>query len=83
EFVVLLRETVERGILESRCRELLKKCNTVIKQCGITLSIGCVIFSGNYSFDDIFKEVDATLYQVKNSGKNNYKIVRKDYPENF
>ena len=42
----------------------------------VTLSIG-VAFSDSIPSDkDIFNTADAALYQVKENGKNNYKIYK-------
>jgi diguanylate cyclase len=68
--------------LELFCR----KCNTSIEEMGrvlsdaqpvgpITISQGAGIYDHSKPFKDFFNEVDAKLYEAKQSGKNTYRIL--------
>ena len=74
EFVVMLKDINSIKVVEKRCTELCNKSRNVIPEREVTLSVGAAIFTGTANFDELFKLADSALYDVKNSGKANYKI---------
>lgn len=74
EFVVLLKDVTSMEAVEARCVELKEKSNAIVPDCPITLSIGVAVFHGKVDFGELFKLADAALYDVKNSGKDAYKV---------
>lgn len=74
EFAVLIKENISAELLAQRCDELLSKCTHISENLTVTLSIGAVLFTGTHQFDELFRYADNALYDVKKSGKNNYKI---------
>lgn len=75
EFVVLMRDVDDINTAEKYCMELLEKSRNINEKCMISLSIGGALFKGNISFDELFIKADNALYDVKNDGKNCFKII--------
>ncbi|WP_418179893.1 diguanylate cyclase domain-containing protein [Aliarcobacter lanthieri] len=83
EFVILLKD-INRSGLETVAKNLLKAVRDLkithefskIEKF-ITVSIGISFFSSNSDITklELLMKADETLYQVKNSGRNNYSII--------
>ena len=58
--------------------KLVKNMNTVLKfeekECQLSISVGCVWGQKDYSYEDFFKKADSVLYDVKQKGKNNFRV---------
>jgi len=77
EYVIVLRNVENRADISdyiSRVfREFGKPINLAEMKLHITLSAGAVIYpSDGSNFEDLLKNADIAMYQVKNKGKNNY-----------
>lgn len=76
EFIVCM-ENSDREWMEQKCQELFKcletKCQTAA--CPIyTISIGIAPKREGDDFIKLYQRADALLYEVKNCGKNNFRI---------
>ena len=79
EFMILATDNIDEPILEDRIQNMqsmLKHIktpeNTYID---ITLSIGAAKIHPNESFDSLYMRADRVLYDVKEHGKNGFKIL--------
>lgn len=75
EFIVCMLYT-GREQLELKCRELFKNLDSRRKASGCpipTVSIGIAPMRKEDHFTELYQRADALLYEVKNSGKNNFR----------
>lgn len=82
EFVALVRNIEERKDIESIAERLNRLlCRDVEKnglKVHISSSIGmAVVEKGDKKFEDLYEKADKALYEVKNCGKNSYRIYEK------
>jgi len=81
EFAVCLDDIGDVKTIEEKCKALneqVSKIKCLENEAGITVSIGVAIarFSVEVPrYSDIFSIADSTLYKVKASGRNGYKII--------
>lgn len=75
-------EEIRTRVLENAVmfRRLLKEgvSGPSWKNVPVTASMGIVMFSGRRDFLEVYRAADRTLYDVKNHGKKNVKIVNLD-----
>ncbi len=75
EFLILVRGLSDRGLLESRCRQLL---NTITglrgqKKLSLSCSIGIALAPDHgTTYYELFDHADKALYQAKARGKNGF-----------
>ena len=78
EFIVLMKQTADRKVLETKCellRERLQRAVSAEHTFRVTCSIGCVIVDGQEAdYDSLFRQADDALYQAKAAGKNRFEI---------
>lgn len=80
EFIVLQTQCRSQSEIKATADKLLNALNRIYyvsenETCKLTASIGIMIYNnGNYTYDELVEETDKLLYEVKASGKNNYKI---------
>ena len=78
EFIVLMKETADRRVLETKCELLRERLQRAVSAEGcfrVTCSVGCVIVDGQEAdYDSLFRQADDALYQAKAAGKNCYEI---------
>lgn len=77
EYVIVLKDVKDGAdvskYLDRIFSEFGKPINLAEMKLHITLSAGAVIYpSDGTNFDDLLKNADIAMYQVKNKGKNNY-----------
>lgn len=81
EFVLFIKNINSKKEIEEKIIELFEKNNkTMINpktKKSINISVGIIISSSCNTYEELFKEADKALYDVKNHGKNNYKIIYK------
>ena len=79
EFAVIMHNISSIEIITSKMGQLLKRVNNLSVEHNISptsCSIGIYLdYSGNSTFDNLYKNADKALYQSKNSGKNTYTII--------
>ncbi len=77
EFMVLVRGTADRNLLDSRCRRLLSSLNQAFHGSGKRTSLSCSIGvalapeHGTHYYD-LYVHADHALYQAKAKGKNTF-----------
>lgn len=77
EYVIVLKDVKSKAdisdYLNRIFREFAKPINLAEMKLHITLSAGAVIYPDDgTNFDDLLKNADIAMYQVKNKGKNSY-----------
>lgn len=77
EFMVLMCGINDRTIIENRCLRFLNVLTGLFQEGNQKLPVGCSIGvacspENGVSYYDLFNKADQALYQVKNSGKNNF-----------
>lgn len=82
EFVAFVRNIEERKDIESIASRLNKLLCREIEKNGIKVSVSssigmAVVEKEDKKFEDLYEKADIALYQVKNSGKNSYRIYDK------
>lgn len=77
EFVILLRNQVNETPAMRKVEKIRKELETLSigKEWNLTCSIGIYIGSTN-NFDEAVERADDALYDVKDSGRNNVKVIR-------
>lgn len=76
EFIVCVRYQGEAW-MNQKCREFSKVLDSAIASAGCpvsTVSIGISLSRDGDDFTALYQRADVSLYAVKNSGKNNFKI---------
>ena len=80
EFVVLMTDLhlIDLQVVEEKLQELCQLMNKEIRKGAnrqkISLSIGAVLTNQKYDFNDLYREADQVLYEVKRQGRNGFKI---------
>lgn len=75
EFLVLMKNVVDRNKILERCSHLLEAIHASSTTYDLTASIGVCIVSGKTpQYDALFSKADAALYQAKRKGKNQYAL---------
>lgn len=78
EFLVLVKNTADRNVLEAKCRtiqERLSRSAALEGDLHVTCSIGGVLADGqNMSYEELFRQADGALYDAKAAGKNRYEL---------
>ncbi len=75
EFLVLMKDVVDRTKILERCLHLLEAIPASSSACALTASIGVCIVSGETpQYDELFSRADKALYQAKHEGKNRYAL---------
>ena len=73
------------GATENNAAHVAERIRSVISetlfepggaQCGLTVSVGAVVFESQLAFDDLFRAADAVLSTAKNEGRNRTKVER-------
>ena len=73
------------GATENNAAHVAERIRSVISetlfepggaQCGLTVSVGAVVFESQLAFDDLFRAADAVLATAKNEGRNRTKVER-------
>ena len=79
EFLVLVRDTANQALMEEKCRRLqqrLREATAKVCSFPVTCSIGGVLAdSRRISFDAMFQQADAAMYQAKSSGKDHFVLL--------
>lgn len=80
EFIAFMRDTPERGVLESKLRHLNEMVFGIGQARGayVASSIGAVISAGGViSAAELVAQADAALYEVKQEGGNGCRVVTR------
>ena len=83
EFIILLEDIEDHKTILNKVNHILEVSKKPIeidkKVLNISISIGISIYpsNGNTVFD-LIKNADNAMYQVKDSGKNNYRFYTKE-----
>lgn len=84
EFIVLVKNTADRNVLESKCRtiqERMSRSASLDSGLRVTCSIGGVLASGqDVSYEVLFRQADAALYDAKAAGKNCFELREYQQP---
>jgi len=85
EFMVLMRDTADRKLVENRCAQLISALQNVFHDDVYSIPISCSIGVSlspehGISYYDLFQRADSALYHIKNEGKNGFSIYN---PEDF
>lgn len=81
EFVVLLKNTPNENLIAEKAQEILQAARDIFiegMQIKITASVGAANISGVIDYEKAFALADKVLYAVKESGRNNFQIIRHD-----
>lgn len=84
EFVLLLSEISAREDVELVARKMLSamrdEFDTGVLQLKVSLSVGIAIYEPLHpdSAEDLLRKADLALYQVKRSGRNDYRIYQRE-----
>ena len=72
EFLIVLPQTdIDSGfLLAERIRTSVENTRTGKERIATTLSLGCVEFRGDESFDQVVSRADKMLYEAKKRGRN-------------
>ena len=77
EFMVLMRGTSDKALVQSRCARLVTIFHSIFQDQGHKLPLSCSIgvalapeHGGSYV--ELFRHADEALYRAKNLGKNNF-----------
>lgn len=85
EFIVYAPGLVNYFFIDGKLQQLNEKMRSITCQQGrdnITVSIGAVINDGSYpDYESLFNEADSLLYEMKNSGKNGFRLQDRPYSE--
>lgn len=81
EFSIYCPSCTDVQELKKRLMQLTQRVKEIaIKDCAnlkVTLSIGAVLFSGRAEFEDIYKRADEMLYEVKEAGRDGYRVFER------
>lgn len=81
EFVIFMPDILGMGMVEELIEALQKKMESHQRNHSplpISLSIGGTMFKKASSLECLYEEADQYLYQVKSSGRDNYRIIVSD-----
>ncbi len=83
EFMVLMKDTVDRGIVERRCSQLLDELGGEFSEGGQSYRISCSVGVALWpehgrSFQELFRHADQALYHSKESGKHCFTVYRPE-----
>ena len=83
EFLVLMRGTADRKLVESRCQQLLSIFQTIFNDQKYQLPMSCSIgiaLSPDHgkSYYELFNKADQALYWAKAKGKDNFVIYNEE-----
>jgi diguanylate cyclase (GGDEF)-like protein/PAS domain S-box-containing protein len=84
EFVLLISEISSPEDAELVARKVFnamrEEFDTGVLQLKVTLSVGIVIFDPHNpdSAEDLLRQADVALYQVKRAGRNDFRVYRKE-----
>lgn len=86
EFLIYAVDMVDRDLAERKIKEVSLDMHQIIldQNSGehISVSMGCVINDGSYpDFEMLYHQSDYMLYEVKDDGKDGYKILSISYRE--
>lgn len=77
EFILCVYDTAQEEIAE-KLQMLIKRMDCDMEYQGlhkhISISLGAVTVTSKYSQEELFKQADAVLYEVKEHGKNNWHL---------
>ena len=83
EFIVYAPGLLNYFFIDGKLQQLNTKMREITCQQGrdnITVSIGAVINDGSYpDYESLFNEADTLLYEMKNSGKNGFRLQDRPY----
>lgn len=74
EFIIGLKYPASLSYVENYCQRLMKNINDDQIHM-MTISIGVAFSTEHQCYDDIYQMADSALYEVKKTGRNNYKIA--------
>lgn len=74
EFIIGLKYPKSLSYVEEYCRRLMKNIADT-QTYDLTISMGIAFSRENQCYDDIYQMADNALYEVKKTGRNNYKIA--------
>lgn len=79
EFIVYAPGLQDYNFVETKLKAVLLAMNRIVlSEDGtdfITVSMGCVVNDGSYpDYESVFEEADKLLYQVKENGKNSFRL---------
>ena len=77
EFLVLMKDTADRGIVNLRCQQMRQAFHTILKEKTETEAVSCSIgvsFAPRQgrSYNELFCHADQALYYAKDLGKDRY-----------
>ncbi len=84
EFVLLLSYVADEAIAIRLAQNLINNISRpIVTKTGISTSVGasigiCLVRDPNMRREEIIKQADLALYEVKNSGRNGFKIYSRD-----
>ncbi|MBR4456389.1 MAG: GGDEF domain-containing protein [Solobacterium sp.] len=85
EFVVYAPGLVNYFFINSKLEQIVSRMREITCSQGrdnITVSIGSVINDGTYpTYEDLFNEGDRMLYEMKNNGKNGFRLQDRTFNE--
>ena len=81
EFIVIIDTPMSENDVENLSKRIIEKINKPVKidnnEVRVGASMGIAIDeNGQMSQEDLFKIADKALYEAKNAGKNQYRIMR-------
>ena len=87
EFVVLVRDAADQTLMEEKCRLLqqrIRNATAAVCTFPVTCSIGGALADRRYvTFDSMFQQADAAMYQAKSSGKDHFVLLPYRSAANF
>ncbi|MBQ9328809.1 MAG: diguanylate cyclase [Solobacterium sp.] len=85
EFIVYAPGLVNYFFIDGKLQQINARMREITCSSGkdnITVSMGAVINDGSYpSYEAIFNEADALLYEMKKNGKNGFRLQDRPYSE--
>jgi len=81
EFIIIMTNVPEEDIVQRVAANLIEQVSQLIQINQISVSVGASVGIALYpedatTADELIRRADAAMYQVKNSGKNNYGFSR-------
>lgn len=79
EFIIFIPRYPSKEHLEKCCMNMQEQMSHVMKELPLTtVSIGFILNTQVHDFDLLYQWADKVLYEVKDSGRNNYRISEMD-----